>query len=76
MPKTKWLKDKDAELRKLLFPDGVMRVSMTDLSKRSGIPESTLYRCRQQPTQMHLDDVHTIAKIVGVTQDQIWRALA
>lgn len=75
MPRTNWLKDPDTELRKVLFPEGVMKVSIAELSKKTGIPKSTLYRFREKPTQIQFIYVHRIAKAVGATQEQIWRSI-
>ena len=46
-------------------------ISLQKLSAETGIPISTLYRYREQPSQMRLRDFRRISIVMGLTQEQI-----
>lgn len=58
-----------------IFGDKVRPVCIRELSRKTKIPESTLYRHRNHPSRMTLKDFGRIARSLGMADEDIVRVV-
>lgn len=56
---------KQEKLKTLIFGDGINKIRIQELSKKTGIPASTLYAYRNKPGNIRLDDLILIMQAKG-----------
>ena len=57
----------------VIFEGPLGYYSITQLSKKTGIPERTLYKYRQQPDSIPAGKLRILFKAVGASEDSICR---
>lgn len=75
MAKVNYCKDPDEETRRLLFGDKLTKVNLSELSKRTRIPESTLRLYRKDPAKLTVSRFRQIAKARGLADNEILTAV-
>ena len=56
-----------------IFEGPLGPVNIAQLSRRTGIPASTLYRWRKDPDKMPVGDMRILLKVMCVSDDQLLR---
>ena len=54
-----------------IFGNALQKVSIRELSKRCGIPESSLYRYRKNARGISLGDFHRIVSALGLPDEKV-----
>lgn len=65
------LKDPRTVVSKALFGDKLSPVNINELSRRTGISESTLRRYRARPAAITLDRLAVICRVRGLGDDEV-----
>ena len=60
----------EEKVRNVLFGSGVRRVRIDELSKRTGIPQGTLYSYRKHPYSIPLDRLRIMSKVLALTDEE------
>lgn len=73
MPRS-MIRDPAARIRKMMTGTPTRPIRLTEVARRTGIPQSTLYHYRQSPEHLPLMAAILIADSTGMT-DEEWLAL-
>lgn len=66
---------KESVIRKEIFGSAVQPISVSELSRRTGIPKSTLYKYREDPERIPLGCLLTIWKATGKSGEDFKKLL-
>lgn len=69
------MRTKPYDVSETIFGTKMRKVCMRELSRKSKIPEPTLYRHRSHPSRMNLADFSRIVRSLGMSDEDIVKVI-